>query len=412
MISVFTPSHDSKFLDDCYQSLEAQTIDNWEWVVLLNGGASWSCPVYDDRVKIVYATPNIKGVGALKRRAVDLCDSEILVELDHDDILAPNALEEIIKAFKENPHDVFVYSDFAQVNEDLSPNHDVFSASFGWEYRLEGNYLVCTGMEPTPHNISYIWYAPNHVRAFRRGAYEIAGGYDVSMEVLDDQDLMARLYLVGGFYHINKCLYYQRVHAFNTQKNPETNNFIQQETVRLHGKYIQPLLFKWCKENDLLALDMGAAHNPAPGYLSVDQYEPADLVGDVFDILGGLQDNSVGVIRAVDFCEHIVDKIRLWNEFHRVLAHGGMVLSLTPSTDGRGAFQDPTHVAFYNENSFWYFIDDDYRKYVPEITAKFQNSQLYTYFPTGWHQNHNISYVCANLISIKEGPRQGGRQGI
>ena len=31
--------------------------------------------------------------------------------------------------------------------------------------------------------------------------------------------------------------------------------------------------------------------------------------------------------------------------------------ALTPSTDGRGAFQDPTHVSFYNENSFWYFTD-------------------------------------------------------
>ena len=34
-----------------------------------------------------------------------------------------------------------------------------------------------------------------------------------------------------------------------------------------------------------------------------------------------------------------------------------MLLSLTPSTDGRGAYQDPTHVAFYNENSFWYYTN-------------------------------------------------------
>ena len=66
------------------------------------------------------------------------------------------------------------------------------------------------------------------------------------------------------------------------------------------------------------------------------------------------------MIRAVDFLEHVPDKVALFNELYRLLAHGGMLLSLTPSTDGRGAFQDPTHVAYYNENSFWYFTDANY----------------------------------------------------
>jgi glycosyltransferase involved in cell wall biosynthesis len=412
MISIYTPSHDPKFLDECYRSLEAQTIDNWEWIVLLNGGAEWSCPDYDDRVLILYANSDIKGVGALKRHAVKWCEGEILVELDHDDILEPHALEEILNAFDKNPNAVFVYSNFSQINEDGTPNQDRFDASFGWEYAEEGDYLVCKSSEPTPHNVSYIWYAPNHVRAFRRSAYDSAGGYDASKEVLDDQDLMARLYLVGEFYHIDKCLYHQRVHTSNTQKDPETNRFIQEETVRLHGQYIQPLLLKWCRDNNLFAFDLGGAHNPAIGYQTIDLHEPADHVGDVFDILGACPDGSVGVIRAVDFCEHIPDKIRLWNEFYRVLAHGGMVLSLTPSTDGRGAFQDPTHVAYYNENSFWYWADEKYRKFVPEITCNFQVSQLFTHYPSEWHQQHHIPYVCANLIAIKDGPRQYGRLGV
>jgi SAM-dependent methyltransferase len=121
-----------------------------------------------------------------------------------------------------------------------------------------------------------------------------------------------------------------------------------------------------------------------------------------------LPDSSVGVIRAVDFLEHIPDKIALFNELYRVLAHGGMLLSLTPSTDGRGAFQDPTHIAFYNENSFWYFTDQNFARFVPELKCRFQVSRLVTYFPDDWHREHNIPYVCANLIAIKEGPRQGG----
>jgi glycosyltransferase involved in cell wall biosynthesis len=412
MISIFTPSHNPKFLNECYESLKAQTYEAWEWVVLLNGGAQWDRPNYDDRVRIAYAGENLKGVGALKRYAVELCSGQILVELDHDDIFAPNALKEVVLAFKQNSDAVFVYSDFSQINEDGSPNHQRFDASFGWEYDQKDDYLICKSPKPSPHNVSYIWYAPNHIRAFLRSAYSAAGGYDASKKVLDDQDLMARLYLIGSFYHIEKCLYYQRVHPNNTQVEPETNKFIQEETVRLHGQYIQPLLLKWCKDNDLFAFDLGGAHNPTIGYQTIDLHEPADRVGDVFDVLNSLPDSSVGVIRAVDFCEHISDKIRLWNEFYRVLAHGGMVLSLTPSTDGRGAFQDPTHVAYYNENSFWYWTDEKYRKFVPEINCNFQVSQLFTHYPSEWHQQNHIPYVCANLIAIKDGPRQYGRLGV
>jgi len=122
-----------------------------------------------------------------------------------------------------------------------------------------------------------------------------------------------------------------------------------------------------------------------------------------------LPDGSAGVIRAVDFLEHVADKVALINEIHRLLAPGGLLLSMTPSTDGRGAFQDPTHVAFYNENSFWYYTEAKYQAFVPEITARFQSSRLYTSFPTEWHKRHDIPYVIANLIALKDPmDRNGG----
>jgi hypothetical protein len=35
-------------------------------------------------------------------------------------------------------------------------------------------------------------------------------------------------------------------------------------------------------------------------------------------------------------------------------------------------------------------------------------SHLRTYFPSAWHEENDISYVHANLIAVKGGPRQGG----
>ncbi len=48
-----------------------------------------------------------------------------------------------------------------------------------------------------------------------------------------------------------------------------------------------------------------------------------------------------------------------------MLAHAGLILTQTPSTDGRGAFQDPSHVAFYNENSFMYLTQSSLHERSP-----------------------------------------------
>jgi SAM-dependent methyltransferase len=257
--------------------------------------------------------------------------------------------------------------------------------------------------------VSYVWFAPNHVRAFRRDIYEVIGGYNPELDVLDDQELMCRLYQHGEFFHIKKCLYFQRMHPKNTQRDTRLNARIQNETVQLYDAYVEANLRAWSARNGLLALDLGAAHNKPEGYMGVDQYAGAG-VDFVCDVTNGidLADSGVGVLRAVDFLEHVPDKVALFNELYRLLAHGGMLISMTPSTDGRGAFQDPTHVAYYNENSFWYFTDANYAAFVPPIQCKFQVSRLITFFPSPWHEEHNISYICANLIAIKDGDRQGG----
>ncbi|MFJ8072811.1 glycosyltransferase [Streptomyces sp. NPDC096176] len=410
--SVFTPSHRPRFLDECLASLQAQSCADWEWVVLLNNGARWRPEHPDERVRVKIAD-DIHGVGAAKRRACELARGEFLVELDHDDLLAKACLAELAEAFDTHPDVVLVYSNTAQITEDGKRDETRFNEAHGWHYEdvdVDGRRLMqAMSMAPTPHNVSYIWYAPNHVRAFRKDVYEKVGGYDATRTVLDDQDLMCRLFQAGDFHHIPRCLYLQRIHRANTQRDPKINAHIQRETVALYDKYIEANALAWTQRRGLYALDLGAAHRKPPGYLGVDQYpgEGVDIVAKLPDRLD-LPDNSVGLMRAVDFLEHVPAKVPLINELYRLLAPGGMLLTMTPSADGRGAYQDPTHVAFYNENSFWYYTDNQYRTFVPEIEARFQKSRLVTYYPTDWHSKNNISYVVANLIAMKEGAARCG----
>jgi glycosyltransferase involved in cell wall biosynthesis len=414
MVSVFSPSHNPRWLDRCYRSLQAQTFTEWEWVVVCNHGASWDAPP-DERIYYTEAPVDEEmGVGKAKKIAVARCHGEILVELDHDDELASGCLEAVAMAFRDHPEAALVYSDTAQIEDDGRRDDSRFDLAHGWVYydaEVDGRKVQAFGaMEPSPHNLSYIWYSPNHVRAFPRWAYDRAGGYDPERKILDDQDLMCRLYQLGPFVHIPECLYLQRVHDGNTQRDPDTNAAIQNGTRQLYEQWIGPNALAWAKREGLLAIDLGAAHNRVEGFLGVDRYDaPGVSILAELPVLP-LATASVGVIRAMDFLEHVGDEVALMNELWRVLAPGGLLLSMTPSTDGKGAWCDPTHISYWNQLSFRYYCDPAFGRFVPEINARFQVSWLGTGFPSDWHREQQLSYVTANLIAIKPGvTRQGGQ---
>lgn len=111
-------------------------------------------------------------------------------------------------------------------------------------------------------------------------------------------------------------------------------------------------------------LNLGCGYRKKKGFINIDNRPVVhpDLCCDVTEGLP-FDDNSVDEVTAQDFLEHIpIGKtVALIEEIYRVLKPGGTFLSLTPSTDGRGAFQDPTHVSFWNKNSWLYYMDDAYR---------------------------------------------------
>jgi hypothetical protein len=107
----------------------------------------------------------------------------------------------------------------------------------------------------------------------------------------------------------------------------------------------------------LLRLNLGCSDRHIPGYVGVDIAPgPAtDVVWDLATRWTYWESGSVERIIAHDIIEHLPNKIQTMNELYRVLCVGGQVEICVPTTDGPGAFQDPTHVSFWNRNSFKYF---------------------------------------------------------
>ena len=135
--------------------------------------------------------------------------------------------------------------------------------------------------------------------------------------------------------------------------------------------------------------------------------DSADYICDLNDGIP-LPDNSVGVLNASHIIEHLYDKTKIMSEIHRVLAHGGWAFIEVPSTDGRGAFQDPTHVSYWNENSFLYYTEKSVARYIRNDSIRFSKYRCETYFPNEWMQSINASVVSAWLVAIKDDQRFPG----
>jgi SAM-dependent methyltransferase len=130
----------------------------------------------------------------------------------------------------------------------------------------------------------------------------------------------------------------------------------------------------------------------------VDRHN-ADVVADL-DGDWPIADGSAGVLRASHVFEHLRDPIHAMNEVYRCLAPGGFAFIEVPSTDGRGAWQDPTHVSFWNENAFAYYTRREYARYLPGFRGRFQVSLLRT---VPLQSVTEVPVAQAHLIALKPG---------
>ncbi len=428
MISVFTPlsATGNPYIEAAYDTLKSQTITDWEWVVLENHGGELPKKIRKDKRIRLYGDTKLEGIGALKRRCCELSKGDILFEFDHDDLLHEDAILEAKKAIEAGAD--FVVSDFAEFHDETwAPN--TYRADCGWTsypVTFQGHELLAQPNPPiTPQNLRRVEWAPNHLRAWRTSAYWKIGGHNAELPVIDDHELIVRGYLAGlNYVHIKKCLYFYRVHKQQTVT--QKNLLIQELTGQIYDKYIFELAEKFCADNvqtkpgqyaPLRKLDLCGGIDTYKDYEPIDKTTGYDLddswTQQAWEGSMGrskpiphpksINDDSVGVIRAFDAIEHLRSPIHTMNEAYRVLAPGGFLLIQVPSTDGRGAFQDPTHVSFWNENSFWYYTRSSHSRYIPDFKGRFQVAKLRSFFPSDWHRENHIPYVEAHLIALKPG---------
>ncbi len=358
LVSIFTPTYNTKkhLLKTVYNSVKSQKYKNWEWVICDDGSKEKTRKILkkmqekDARIKLFFFD-NCGNIGKMKKRCTERCQGEYLVELDHDDQLTDHCLQEVVKTFKKNPDAGMVFSNCTEVTDDgrchryIAPYWKYRKTEYKGKKYMEGLQPNFYGKESSlaMDNSHYWELMPNHVRAFRASVLFELGGYDDTLIYADDYDVILRMFLHSKIVHIPKMLYLYRWgdNTWTSDKNAD----LQEKMASVRDKYFPEV-----------RLDLGCGTAKTSGFQGIDIYPYAD-VDHVFDFekegLKKFKESSVDMIRCIDFIQFIEDKHFTLEQIYKALKHNGTVDIQVPSTDGRGAFQDPDHKSFWNENSFF-----------------------------------------------------------
>jgi len=246
MISIVTCTYKTPadVLARTWASLKAQTFEDWEWVVLDD---SPDLDTYrqlygfcaDERYRVRIYRPHVPSsgnIGKAKHDAFMLGYGDILLELDHDDELTPDALQAVSDAFQAGAR--FVYSDWCEILPDGQSGKYPDGWAFGYgDHYWDAEHGVWA-MKAPPINattIRHIVSAPNHVRAWDASLYRELGGHNVDLPIADDYELVVRTALRIELIKIPKMLYKQHIGGHTAQR--QRNGLIQQLVAEIADKY-------------------------------------------------------------------------------------------------------------------------------------------------------------------------------
>lgn len=406
-LSLITPTHKPDYLLEAYRSLQLQTVEDWEWVIVPNGGniVIPEAIRQDPRVKIVDGG-QLHNVGALKRRACDVATGDAFVEFDHDDLLMPgDSLSQVRQKFQEGAG--FVFSDVAVFKSKAGGNAVeylpfTYSSQHGWqEYNVSvyGHKLLATRtFDITPRSLAEIYYCPDHVRAWSRKAYYAAGGHNSDLSVCDDHELMIKTYLTGApFKHTGGCHYLYRMFTQNTVVL--RNKLIQDTTRKLKETHFEALIASWVQRT---------------GYpvLNITELQAEGWRADR-DLLKGFGVNQFGHIIADTELQKFngVQVREFMNEAYEALVPGGYLTITVPEVHSGMGYGDVEWQSHFSAVSMYPYTRKQAARNNGNISCRFQQVNCLEVYPSDWHRDNGFKFLKFELAALK-GQRFPGLQHI
>lgn len=215
-ISIVVPAYKTpiKFLREMMDSLIAQTYPNWELCIADASPEDAAMELVlkeyadrDNRIKWNKLKENL-GIAENTNAALAMAEGDYIGLLDHDDMLAVNALFKIAEALEKETDIDVIYTDEDKirggVQEHFQPH---FKPDFNPDLLRANNYIC-------------------HLFVVKRELLEVVGGFRKSFDGAQDYDFIFRcVENAGKIYHIPEILYHWRTHQASTADNPDSKMY-------------------------------------------------------------------------------------------------------------------------------------------------------------------------------------------
>ena len=208
VISVILPTYNTgiSLLKNAIESVINQTYPYWELCISDDCSPNQevqslikSYAAKDSRIKVSFRTKN-GHISEASNSALELASGDWVAFLDHDDLLALNALHHVVVAIMANPNLGMIYSDEDKIDEEGNRFDPHFKSDWNPALFFSQNYIC-------------------HLTVIRRHIVHKVGGLRIGVEGSQDYDLILRclpFLQAHQIHHIPKILYHWRAISGST----------------------------------------------------------------------------------------------------------------------------------------------------------------------------------------------------
>lgn len=228
--SIVVPLYNTpiKFLGQMIDSVIMQTYTNWQ-LCLADGSddehsyvGEYVKSIADKRICYKKLEKNL-GIADNTNKCIALADGDYIALFDHDDLLHPSALFEMMKVICEKNAD-FIYTD--EVTFIGKPNNITI-------YNFKPDYSP-----DTLRSYNYIC----HFTAFSKSLIDSVGGFNKEYDGSQDYDLILRLTeRAKNIVHIPKALYFWRSHKASVASDVSAKPYVIDSAKRALSAHIERL---------------------------------------------------------------------------------------------------------------------------------------------------------------------------
>lgn len=236
LISIVVPCYETpeNYLLEMIESVYYQSYSNWQ---LCLADASPSQEVRNciekfirekSETRIVYKQlqENL-GIAENTNAGLEMAEGEWIGLLDHDDLIAPEALFEMVQKMNDDTELEVIYSDEDKIAEGKKGEWIHSQPHFKPDYSIDllrsNNYIT-------------------HFLCVKREIVEKAGGFGSEFDGAQDYDFILRCSEIAKkIGHVSKILYHWRVHSKSTSDNPMSKKYAYeagQRAIEAHLKRI------------------------------------------------------------------------------------------------------------------------------------------------------------------------------